>query len=189
MAGATCLVLGLTGVVRSEISWESLLVTPFIWCYFALLNRHVLHALIREIDFGSLRCIISVVALFVAPMALVTGDTRPAMRKRPYGYRRVVVVAALLYAFILVLYHANIWENYRSTVYYVGIGRGIEFHVASTGMGCAMTLGVLTGRYSWVILRSKDINPMVVIRATVVLRPLTKSAEPNPPLAVVCAEA
>jgi len=199
ITGGVCLLLGLTGIVPSEVSWGAFMLCPFLLCFFAMLNRHLLHVLRREFEFwvllilSSVSCasfidmvwndpqrIVAVVFLFACSIALVTSDARPAFRKKAYGYRLVFVGATLVYAFILALYHANVWEDFRSTVYHIGIGRGIDFHVASTGMGCAMTLCVLTGKYAYVILRSSEVNPMVVIRASIVLRPFAKGSKPTP---------
>jgi len=197
--GGFGMVLGLVGFVPAKFSWASLFSTPFLACYFLLLNRQLLRALSREFDFwglillSTIACasfvemvwddpdrIVGVIFLLMGSIAVVCSDARPVFRKKSPGYRYMFLTATLVFASIIVLYHANVWENYRSTVFHIGVGKGINFHVASTGMGCAITLCALTGRYAWILLRSSEVNPMVVIRAPVVLRAFTKGSKATP---------
>ena len=179
--GSVCLILGVTGGMHPDINYGTL-------GYFAMLNVHLLHVLRMQTDDFLIFTFLSIAActrwvdmfwedpirllsltfIYVGSLAMVVGDARRAFRRKANGYRFTFLACAILVA----LYHANVWENYRRTVYDVGIGKGIDFHVASTGMGCAMTLCLLTARYVFAILRSPEVNPMIIIRAPIVLRPV-----------------
>lgn len=190
--GSLFMLLSLCNIIPAMFSWACFLLTPFLFCFFSLLNRHVLHRLRREVDFWFLTVlsacacggfvdmlsdaepvrIIAAVFLFFLSIGVSVSDARPPFRRPSIGYKLVFAFASFVYACVIALYVFGVWINFKATIFVlpIGLGSGVQLHVPSLAITCSLTLCILTGKYAVFLWRSTETNLLVVMRAAVSLK-------------------